>query len=338
MISLHWPWVFLLLPLPALIYWFIPAKQERTQALKVPHLQFWPETQAESVAPKHALKDVLVPTLIWLCLLSGLSRPYVLGEPLETPISGRDLMLAVDISGSMEQTDMQLNNRTSTRLAAVKQIVSEFVQKRQSDRIGLVLFGSEAYLQAPLTFDTKTVNTLLLEAQIGLAGENTAIGDAIGLVSKRLLTKPQQNKVLILLTDGANTSGVLNPTKAAELAAKAGIKIYTIGVGATEMEIPSFFGTRRVNPSRDLDEKSLKAIAKLTGGQYFRARNTQELAQIYQIIEALEPIEQDPQILRPQKSLSHGFALAALILLLWLKLKPWWQRIRLKIKSEKSDA
>lgn len=333
MIGLHWPWVFLLLPAPFLVYWLIPAKKAKPAALQVPDLNLWAGAQSSLNQPKPRLSSLLLPTLIWLCLLMALSRPYMMDEALEMPISGRDLMLAVDISGSMKMEDMSLSGRSVTRLLAVKNIVNEFITKRQSDRIGLVLFGSEAYLQAPLTFDTKTVNTLLLEAQIGLAGENTAIGDAIGLITKIFLNKPEQDKVLVLLTDGANTSGVLKPVQAAELAAKAGIKIYTIGIGATRMEVPSFFGTRTVNPSRDLDEKSLQKIAKLTGGKYFRAKNTQELAEIYRIIESLEPIEQDPQILRPQKSLSHWFLVFAIALLSLMQLQPWLELFIKRLKG-----
>lgn len=338
MMSFHWLWAFLLLPAPLLVYWLIPAQKNRPVALNVPDINLWASAQSKLNQSSHKWSQLLVPSLIWLCLIFALSRPYMTGDTLEMPISGRDLMLAVDISGSMEQADMSLNKRAATRLDAVKSIVTEFIKKRQSDRIGLVLFGSEAYLQAPLSFDTKTINTLLLEAQIGLAGGDTAIGDAIGLVTKGFLNKPQQDKVLILLTDGANTSGVLNPVQAAELAAKAGIKIYTIGIGATRMEIPSFFGTRTVNPSRDLDEKSLQKIAKLTGGQYFRAKNTQELAQIYRIIESLEPIEQDPQILRPQKSLSHWFLASALLLLTFMQLKPWFANIAERFKRGSENA
>jgi len=155
----------------------------------------------------------------------------------------------------------------------------------------------------PLTFDRKIVITLLNESAIGLAGDNTAIGDAIGLAVKRLKNQHANSRVLILLTDGANTAGEVSPIKAAELAAENQLKIYTIGIGADEMQVRSFFGSRTVNPSRDLDEKTLTAIADTTGGRYFRARNTQELDKIYQLLDELEPVEKDKQYFRPRSEL-----------------------------------
>ena len=229
-------------------------------------------------------------------------------------------MLAVDISGSMEQTDMELNGRAVTRLLAVKKVLNDFLSRRGGDRVGLILFGSQAYLQAPLSFDLKTIETLLMESEIGLAGKSTAIGDAIGLGIKRLRKRPDDQRVLILLTDGANTAGAIEPLKAAELAQMEQLKIYTIGVGATEMTVRGLFGSRRINPSADLDESTLTAIAEQTGGRYFRARNTAELDEIYRLIDELEPVEQDGEFWRPQRSLLHwpliGVLLCSLLLML----------------------
>jgi Ca-activated chloride channel family protein len=171
------------------------------------------------------------------------------------------------------------------------------------DRLGLILFGTQAYLQTPLTFDRKTVMTLLNESAIGLAGDNTAIGDAIGLAVKRLKNQPANSRVLILMTDGANTAGEVSPLKAAELAADNQLKIYTIGIGADEMIVRSFFGSHKVNPSRDLDEDTMIKIAKSTGGRYFRARNTDELNNIYMLLDKLEPVEKDKQYFRPRSEL-----------------------------------
>jgi Ca-activated chloride channel family protein len=182
-------------------------------------------------------------------------------------------------------------------------VAADFIEHRQGDRIGLILFGEQAYLQTPLTFDLKTVQTLLSEAVIGLAGQATAIGDAIGLAVKRLRQHKHSNKVLILLTDGANTAGTVSPLVAADLAAKENLKIYTIGIGADEMIVRDFFGSRRINPSADLDEATLKAIAKKTGGKYFRARDTDELRQIYKLLDKLEPVEKDLQHFRPRIAL-----------------------------------
>ena len=209
-------------------------------------------------------------------------------------------MLAIDLSGSMDIEDMQWQGRPVNRLFTVKKVLNNFISQRQGDRLGLVLFGSQAYLQSPLTFDWQTVQTLMNEAQIGLAGKKTAVGDAIGLTIKRLQSHPEQSRVVILLTDGANTAGEVEPLKAAELAMQSNVKIYTIGLGADFMEVSSFFGSRKVNPSRDLDEATLQKMADITGGHYFRARDSKELEQIYDMIDQLEPTEKDPEIFRPQ--------------------------------------
>jgi Ca-activated chloride channel family protein len=200
------------------------------------------------------------------------------------------------------------------RLQATQQVAGDFIEQRVGDRIGLILFGQQAYLQTPLTFDRKTVQQLLQEAVIGLAGKETAIGDAIGLAVKRLRDHPVDSRVLILLTDGANTAGEVSPLKAAELAAQAGLKIYTIGIGADELLVRSLFGTRRVNPSQDLDEKTLTAIAETTGGRYFRARHLEELQQIYQLLDRLEPVNEDAQYFRPRHAL-YPWPLAGALLL-----------------------
>ena len=306
MIEWQWPWAFYLLPLPLLVYWLIPAVKRKEAALKVPDISLW-QTQNDSIQgqSKSKFNTWLLPSLLWLCLITAFARPQLLGDIVELPVSGRDLMLAVDISGSMDIEDMQWDKRPVDRLFVVKRVLNDFIDNRQGDRLGLVLFGSQAYLQAPLTFDLKTIQTLMSEAEIGLAGKKTAIGDAIGLTIKRLQSNPEQSRVVILLTDGANTAGEVKPLKAAELAKQSGVKIYTIGLGSDVMEVPSFFGSRQINPSRDLDESSLQKIADMTGGHYFRARDTSELKTIYQLIEDLEPTEKDPEIFRPQKTIYY---------------------------------
>jgi hypothetical protein len=205
------------------------------------------------------------------------------------------LLLAVDISGSMGTEDMTLGGSAVTRLAAVKHVVGDFVERRRGDRLGLILFGSQAYLQAPLTFDRITVNALLTETPLGIAGGKTAIGDAIGLAVKRLLNRPAENRVLILLTDGVNNVGEVSPLQAAQLAAQEGITIYTIGFGADQMEVKGLLFDRTVNPSAELDTQTLTDIAALTGGVYQRARSTEELAGIYEALDRLEPIEVDQE-------------------------------------------
>jgi Ca-activated chloride channel family protein len=315
MLTLASPWALLLLPLPLLIYFFIrPSKtgaETEKNAVIVPFYAQLTELNAyQASSHKRNYLYMCLLSVIWLLLVITAAKPQWLGEPQALDTSGRDLLLAVDISGSMKEKDMQLNQRAVTRLAAVKHVVSEFITQRQGDRIGLILFGSNAYLQTPLTFDTDTVMQFLQEAQLGFAGTHTAIGDAIGLSVKRLKNRANKNnaatsnsKVIILLTDGENTSGEVEPLQAAKLAAQINTKIYTIGIGADEMVVRGFFGNRRINPSASLDEKTLTAIADNTGGQYFRARDTQELSNIYQELDKLEPIEQEQEWLRPIQSL-----------------------------------
>ena len=321
MISFNWPWIFLCLPLPWLAWRLLPSNGDVEEAaLRVPNLSSF-SLRAEgksgkSAAPRYRL---WIDALAWLLLVTAIAQPLWIGDPLELSLSGRDLMLAVDLSGSMQTEDFEIHGTQMDRLDAIKQIAGQFIERRAGDRLGLILFGSQAYLQTPLTFDRKTVNAMLQESAIGLAGAETAIGDAIGLAVKQLVQHPQKNRVLILLTDGVNDAGAVDPIKAAELAAKEGLTIYTIGIGADEMVVPSLFGNRKVNPSSDLDEKSLTEIAKVTGGRYFRARDTEQLDQIYAILDKLQPVDRDQHTFRPRKSLfywplSIGLLLAGLLL------------------------
>ena len=317
MIEWIWPLAFLLLPLPWLVRRFLrEAKQERP-ALLVPSLGPFIGGSKEEVAEwKYMNLKILLLWLIWVSLIAALARPQWTGDPITMPTTGRDLMLAVDISGSMATEDMVINGEYVDRLTAVKLVVSDFVSRRVGDRVGLILFGTNAYLQAPLTFDLKTLDRFLLEAPVGIAGGKTAIGDAIGLAVKRLRQRPQQDKVIILLTDGANNVGEVEPRKASELAANDKIKIYTIGVGADEMRLPSIFGAfgnRVTNPSADLDERTLTEIAETTSGAYFRAKDPVKLAEIYNLIDELEPADQEAEVFRPRKALSF-WALSAAIL------------------------
>ena len=298
---LYWPWLLLLLPLPLLVRWLSRAAEQREQAAL-----FFPALDALLTARGDS-NPVLKKTeaaplwlwLVWCLLLLACARPQWQGEPVGIPTSGRDLLLVVDISGSMETPDMKINGDEAQRIDVVKKVVGEFVAKRSGDRVGLVLFGSQAYLQTPLTFDRNTLVQQLHEAQLGFAGERTAIGDGIALSAKRLQDRDQKSRVMILLTDGANTAGTLSPLQGADLAKSMGIKIYTIGMGADLMERQSFFGTQRFNPSADLDEKTLATIAEQTGGSYFRARTTEELQGIYHMLDQLEPAAGDEEKLRP---------------------------------------
>lgn len=317
MIQFIWPWIAVLLPLPLIVRFILPAKNTlKDAALRIPFMDDFNATVTTEKVTKKNMPLMLLAMIAWCLLILASTRPQWLGEPVELPISGRDLMMAVDLSGSMQVEDFKINNQTVNRLQATKHVASQFINSRQGDRVGLILFGRQAYLQTPLTFDRRTVNILLQEAAIGLAGQETAIGDAIGLAIKRLVdldseksdtteNQEAQSRVLILLTDGANTAGEITPIKAAELAATNNLKIYTIGIGADEMIRHSFFGAQRINPSADLDEKTLKAIADKTGGRYFRARDTNELKKIYSLLNELEPTEKESQNFRPITALFY---------------------------------
>lgn len=332
MLGFDYPWAAALLPLPLLIYFFWPRAEQQQAALRVP---FFAQLVAnETTVPRHVRSRVRLVSLLlwWLLLVAAATGPHWLGDAVSLPASGRDLMLAVDLSGSMQIEDMQINNEAVQRIVAVKTVVDDFLQHRRGDRVGLIVFGTRAYVQTPLTFDLDTVGRFLREAQIGFAGEETAIGDALGLAVKRLRARPGDRHVLILLTDGANTAGSVAPQAAAKLAAENHIVIYTVGIGADSMVIPGPFGTsfgaRRVNPSQDLDEGALKNIADQTGGRYFRARNPEELAGIYKLLDSLEPVVDNKQTYRPQTSLFYWPLGAALLisLLFGAAALPWRTR------------
>ena len=297
-IEFYWPWLFILLPLPLLVALVIPRAPVVTPAaLRIPFFEALEPGLATHSQQRSGLWEILA-LIGWALLVIAAARPQSIGDSIELPVSGRSLMMAVDISGSMMNEDMRIASQTVTRLTAVKAVAGDFIERRKGDRLGLILFGSQAYLQTPLTFDRKTLNTLLDEAQMGLAGKKTAIGDAIGLAVKRLREQPKQNRVLILLTDGANTAGNVEPLKAADLAAQEGIKIYTIGVGTDAQMVRTPFGFSQVGGS-DLDEPTLQAIALKTGGEYFRARDVKSLQKIYQIMDKMEPVSEDSLTYRP---------------------------------------
>lgn len=324
MLEFTWIWIYWILPLPILARYLIPTIQTGGQAIRVPFYQRISEIGEDDHihSSRGGLIQKILLILAWILLVTAAARPQWIGEPIELPTTGRDLMIAADISGSMKAEDMQLNGQSATRLAVVQSVVGDFVERRKGDRLGLILFGTHAYLQTPLTFDRQTLGILLQEATIGIAGEQTAIGEAIAMAVKRLRDRPQQSRVLILLTDGQNTAGEISPAQATELAVAEGVRIHTIGIGADQMTVRSFFGNRTINPSAELDEKSLKNIATSTGGLYFRARNTLELKQIYLNLDQLEPIDHEAEIFRPKTelyTLPLGFTLLISILISLLK-------------------
>lgn len=322
--SLHfeWIWVLAALPLPFLVYLLPSKKQRATAALRVPLLM----TGVSSVngVPCKTKAPLIVLSLVWCLVVLAASRPQWLGEPIDIPTEGREMMIAVDLSGSMQVEDMELNGSTVNRLDMLKVILGDFIDRRVGDRLGLILFGDDAYMQTPMTFDRKTVIQMLDETVLGLVGKKTAIGDAIALAVKRFDEKEESNRVLLLLTDGQNTAGKISPDQALELAVSKNITIYTVGIGADVMLQRSLFGTRRVNPSSELDEQSLKNIAEQTGGQYFRARSSQSMSDIYNLLDQLEPIKQDQQQMRPLTALFYwplSIAITlAFLYLFWISL------------------
>ena len=317
MLQFEWPWLFVLLPLPWLLRRYLPpATPAQGAALRVPTLHDFEVLMAGGGSAQERRANVLLAALAWALLVTGAARPVWLGDAVELPINGRDLMLAIDLSESMHESDFVLNDQPVDRLTASKAVAREFIARRVGDRLGLILFGQQAYLQVPLTFDRQTVQQLLDEAVIGIAGRQTAIGDALGLAVKRLREQDTPHKVMILMTDGRNTAGQVDPLRAAELAHDAGLTVHTIGIGADEAIQRGFFGSVRINPSNDLDEDTLRAIAKKTGGRYFRARDAQEFQKIYAEIDKLEPVEHSGSHFRPTTALFFWPLAAALVLFL----------------------
>ncbi len=314
MIDFQWFWLVLLLPLPLVIRYFLkPIERRNEAALRVPFMHAFSVSTPQHHYQQNYNGLVWLALLAWCLLVMAAMRPQWHGDFIELPRHGRDLMLAVDLSGSMKTRDFILQRQRVDRLTAIKSVAGDFIERRIGDRLGLILFGDHAYLQAPLTFDRTTVKTLLDESVIGLAGEKTAIGDAIGLTVKVNLRQQregdlgyqrlradnqqtqqaqsrqdEQNPVLVLLTDGANNAGV-NPLTAAKLAAREALTIYTIGIGV----------------SGYLDEKTLTTIATETGGRYFRAKDTAQLEQIYQLLDQLAPTDKDVQRFRPKTALFY---------------------------------
>ena len=320
MLEWAWPWLFALLPLPWIVARTLPrACSPAGAALHLPLTIVGLDT-ADGATPVPRWRGILA-LVAWLLLLASAARPQWVGDAQALPRTGRDLLLAVDASGSMSTEDMSISGRALSRYAAVKTIAGDFVRRRTGDRIGLVVFGSQAYLLTPLTFDRETVLKQLDDSAVGLPGRETAIGDAVGLAVKRLHERPQQQRVLILLTDGVNDAGELDPRKAVELAVAEHVKIYTIGIGAEAMRVNGFFGSQVVNPSADLDARLLTEMADKTGGHFYRARDTAELANIYREIDALEPAQDATQQYRPIDELFY-WPLSAVLLLALFALRP----------------
>ncbi len=317
-----WPWVFVLLPLPWLL-WRGLKPAAPGQALLLPHATLsW--SDGDGIPVRSAASWLL--GLGWLCLLVAAARPQTLGAPQAQRHSGRAMMLAVDLSGSMQTPDMQLGGQQLSRFGAVEAIAGDFISRRSGDELGLILFGTRAFLVTPLTYDLSAVRAQLQSAAVGLPGTETAIGDAIAVAVKRLAALPEQARVVVLLTDGVNNSGNISPQDAARAAKAAGVRIYTIGIGATSMTVPGLFGDSVINPSADLDANMLTYLAHETGGQFYRATDGNQLADAYRAIDALEPMPQQGPSLRLRREWFR-VPLAAAVLCLLLGM--FWPRLRI---------
>ena len=310
---LAWPWVLLLWLLPLVIFLLPAARRDRGEAaLRLPWtLPAGIDTPGR--APPLRWPRIFL-LLAWCLLCVALARPQQLGDAVAPPSTARQLMLALDISGSMNEPDMQLGGRRVDRITAARAVLDDFLTRRQGDHIGLIVFGQQAFVMTPLTPDLATVRAQLGDADVGLAGNDTAIGDAIALAVKRLRQQDQGQRVLVLLTDGVNTAGNIEPARAAELAAHDQVRVHTIAFGGDGGF--DFLGLRIPGQAPNLDEAGLQAIAQTTGGQFFRARDSAELAGIYARIDQLEPVSVQALPVRPWIERYPPWVLLALLALL----------------------
>lgn len=326
MFSFYWPWAVLLLPLPLLVRWLWPRPHGATDAythgdsstLLHPALGRLASTfiAARSLTHAGSRLQIIMLALVWVALVAAMMRPQWLEPYTEIRTEGYDLMLAVDTSRSMEALDFTVNNRQVTRMAVIKGVLERFIKARDGDRIGIVVFGSQAFVLSPMTLDLQALHDLLDSVVARMAGDGTAIGDAIGLSVKKLRERPEGSRVLILVTDGENTEGSMPPKLAARLAAHEGIRIYTIGVGSKGL-VPFFEDGRMTQVKMEIDENLLTEVAKITGGAYFRATDSSALEQIYHQIDALEKTQAESRtVMIPQPLYRWPLGLALLLLFL----------------------
>lgn len=299
-VTFAWPWLLFALPVPLLVAWRAKPAPSGARALQLPHGDGLLTLRTTRGQPRPVVAGSGFMWAAWVLLCVAGARPQQLGEPEQPPRAGRELMLALDLSGSMSEPDMELGGQRVDRLTAAKAVLADFLDRRSGDRIGLLVFGRSAYVLTPLTLDHQSVREQLQDSVVGLAGQETAVGDAIGLAVKRLRTQTEGQRVLVLLTDGVNTAGALQPAKAAELARDAGVRVHTIAFGGDGSL--SLFGFQLPMPggNDEIDEKGLATIAATTGGRFFRARDATELAGIYAEINRLEPVLRPGEAVRPR--------------------------------------
>ncbi len=317
MLELAWPFALATLPLPLLAWWLLPAWRTERASVRVPFFEQLAAAAGQTPQPgavilKRLPVQMIVAGVVWVLLILALARPQWVGPPVTRDVSARDLMLAVDISGSMDQHDFRApDGQMLQRLAGVKRVITEFIVRRRGDRVGLILFGTRAYVQVPFTQDLGTTRALLDQTDVAMAGQQTAIGDAIGLAINTFAASKAQQKVLILLTDGNDTASRVSPAHAADIARQRGLVIHTIGVGD-----PAASGENRV------DLATLREVASTTGGQFFRAEDGAQLQAIYAEIDRLAPVKLQTQTWRPKLPLFQWPLGAAVVLglALWVVL------------------
>lgn len=319
MIEFEWWWVWFLLPLPLLVRVLLPTSSKQQVSLAVPLLL---EPEARQLIRRSSNSHGLVLfSLIWCLVIAALARPYWIGEPTHREVTGRDLMIAIDVSGSMHESDMLVGNSYQRRIDILKAVIGRFVEQRPGDRLGLILFGTHAYPYVPLTFDHEMLGALLRDVSVGLAGRLTAIGDAIAVAVNTFSQQESRHQVLILVTDGSNTAGSNDPISAAQIAQRYEMTVYTVGIGNDEETLKKLTRQSSVPPEILLNEKLLRQIASLTGGRYFRAKNAGALERIYEELDRLEPADLQADLYRPEVSLFHYPLLLATFLLVGYLLK-----------------
>lgn len=316
MLQFSYPWVFLLTPLPLLVYLLAPAYREPRLAVRVPFMErvyrLTGQQQGEGavVVRRTFLQKVQV-SVAWLALVAALARPVWLNEPIVHELPMRDLLVALDLSGSMETVDFTDDSGVaSDRLTAAKQVLDPFLSRREGDRVGLIFFGSAAFVQAPFTEDLAVVRELLDEAQVRMLGPRTVLGDAIGVAIQLFERSEVDERVLIVLTDGNDTGSMVPPLRAAEIGRDNGVTIHTIAMGDPEAA-----------GEQALDEVTLRAVADATGGNYYHADDRTELDRIYQALDQLNPKQVETLSYRPEHELYYWpLGVAVMISLLFFGL------------------